>query len=109
MQENLEKVILRTYKDEFFGTDCYVAVFPQTEANMGAIAVLPFVLRDSDGKPCFMCFDEAAMWWYYENTKPVKQDEAARLLPYVEKHCDCKLRLSQRMTADDDRMRWNLM
>lgn len=103
----MEKVIFRSYQDEFFGFTKYLAVFPQSPANIGRVEAIGF-LFNPQGKAYFDPCDEVSMKWYYDSTKVVHKRDTEKLLSALNEYCDNEIdfEVAERMTAEDDKMRW---
>lgn len=70
-----ERVIFRRDKQREKGAWCFLAAFPDDDANPGRVACLPFHVPYKSGAPVFEPFCEVDLSYYY-STKLVHKDES---------------------------------
>ena len=73
----MERVCFRIEHDPYMDIDVILAVFPDDEANRGRFVFLPMWFNNY-GQITFGCHDEMDIMYYWNCTKPLKDDKLAK-------------------------------
>ena len=93
-----DKVIFRTQYNPFVSGTCYLAVFPNDEANAGRYGAVSFHFKE-DGRAVFESYDEVSWDYYYNKTVAVHKNNPVipLLLSAVQKHYDMPFKVAERI------------
>ena len=95
-----EKVIFRREYDPYRKEWSFLAIFPETEANPGNVAFLPFwfIEHMNYSETVYGVFDEMDIWYMYKCKIVHKNDEIIpRLLSAIESYYDQQFQVVEKI------------
>lgn len=101
----MQKVIFREEYNKYTDEWGFLAIFPEDEANLGRVVILPFVFRGK--KAVFEPFGEGDIDYVLRKKIVHKNDERIPMLvDAVERYIDDKVQVIERITYDMDKTRY---
>lgn len=92
----MQKVIFREEYDKYTNEWGFLAIFPEDEANIGCVGVIPFKIRD--GKPWYEPYGEADIDYVLSKKIIHKNDERIpELVDAIEKRIEDRVQVVEKM------------
>ena len=104
----MQKVIFREEYNKYTDEWGFLAIFPEDEANLGRVVILPFVFRGE--KAIFEPFGEGDIDYVLRKKIVHKNDERIPMLvDAVERYIDDKIQVVEKVTAEMQKLRSSWM